>query len=176
MHRQLIGPFLLSFLAACGAVEDSPEPPAETNGQAVEETVDEENDPAVPRNNASTEPASTNGNTTAATATARFADVFDAVFAEAGCGAGYCHGSPMASAEGMYDFLVDQPGAATTTCDATVLVVPGDPEASLLWLRIRPQSMDDGEPCAQKMPGGSTGLSRAKAMLVYDWILDGAQR
>jgi hypothetical protein len=81
----------------------------------------------------------------------------------------------MATAEAMYEFFEREAGGETT-CDTTTLVAPGDPEGSVLWLRVRPESMDDGPPCVAKMPKGSTGLSEEAAMLVYDWILAGAPR
>jgi hypothetical protein len=109
-----------------------------------------------------------------------FDQVYAAVFAsDYGCSGGYCHGSAaggfsVSDEVGTYFALVDQ-YAIAPLCGATKLVVPGDPESSLLWLRLRPAAMDGDDVCAPKMPAGSAGLDADTAQLVYDWILGGAQ-
>jgi len=55
-----------------------------------------------------------------------------------------------------------------------MLVVPGSIEASILWSRVRPASLDPVPACAPKMPQGSMGLSEGEAQLVNDWIAGGA--
>ncbi|MFY0536879.1 hypothetical protein [Nannocystis pusilla] len=64
--------------------------------------------------------------------------------------------------------------AAEAACGLSVRVVPGAPEESALWRRVRPAVLDDGDMCAAKMPLGSMGLAEAEAQLVYDWIAAGA--
>ena len=64
--------------------------------------------------------------------------------------------------------------AMSMACSAAVRVVPGAPEESVLWLRARPAALDEGMPCASKMPEGSEGLSDADGQLLYDWIAGGA--
>ena len=65
--------------------------------------------------------------------------------------------------------------AAQPTCGAAILVVPGSPDESVLWYRTRPMALDEGmEPCALKMPKGSTGLDEADGELLLAWIAGGA--
>ena len=62
--------------------------------------------------------------------------------------------------------------AMTPGCGLTQRVVPGNPEESILWHRIKPKTPGE-TPCLPKMPGPD-GLSEEHAQMVYDWILDGA--
>jgi hypothetical protein len=105
-------------------------------------------------------------------------DIFETIFQNEGCTAGYCHGGAvdammMFDVDSAYDILVGQV-ATSPVCDLTIRVVPGDPESSILWHRVKPQE-DGEEPCAAKMPKNTKGLSEANAQLVYDWIAGGAQ-
>ena len=59
-------------------------------------------------------------------------------------------------------------------CGSDTLVVPFEPESSVLWKRIRPMELDDGQWCGPKMPYGGGGLSISEALVVYDWIAAGA--
>ncbi len=106
-------------------------------------------------------------------------EIFQAAFSETGCVVGYCHG-------GAVDGLVISDPAMSVTamvnvdsvrpaCNLTKLVVPGKPEESLLWMRVRPAALEDGEPCVPKMPKGTDGLNEEKAKLIYDWIAAGAK-
>lgn len=105
--------------------------------------------------------------------------IFEEVFVATGCTAGYCHGGAvdellMSNAETTYA-TVGQPSEFGHCADQ--LVVPGEPENSELWYRIRPAGMNGGKDCeAPKMPRGSDGLSEENAQLVYDWIAAGAKR
>ena len=65
--------------------------------------------------------------------------------------------------------------AKVQACGATQRVVPGKPELSMLWLRVRPSSLDGGKACAPKMPKGGEELSAELAELVKAWIADGAK-
>jgi hypothetical protein len=110
---------------------------------------------------------------------AEFAPVHE-LFVAQGCTAGYCHGANaaglmMTDAATSYANIVDVP-ATMGVCDLTQRVVPGDPEQSILWMRVRPAALDGGMPCAVKMPNDGTdnGLSEADAQIVYDWIANGA--
>ena len=109
-----------------------------------------------------------------------FATVYDALFAGPyNCSSGYCHGSgagglTVTDETGTHFALANQ-NAVNPICGLTKLVVPGDPEQSLLWRRVRPSAEDAGDPCAPpKMPDGSDGVDAATADLVYSWIADGA--
>lgn len=178
MNAKTILLLLTTALTACGDPDIDGLPATggseQTNNTTTEASTATQN---------TTNTGSTNGATTGTTGTTTptetvgFSEVYDRLIAEGGCSAGYCHGSAVASADLMYDFLVDREGSRETTCDATLLVSPGNPDASILWYRVRPASMDDGAPCATKMPSGTeTGLSEGTAMVVHDWILAGAPR
>jgi hypothetical protein len=106
-----------------------------------------------------------------------FADVHQ-LLVDQGCTAGYCHGADangltMTDAPTAYMNLV---GVAATdaVCGLTQRVVPGEPDQSIMWMRVRPAALDGGMPCAQKMPDGSDGLTEADAQIIYDWIAAGA--
>jgi hypothetical protein len=133
-------------------------------------------------NNTSTNNTATNNTATNNTATnnsggPRLADIFDAVFETSGCTAGYCHGGAvdglvMRSVETVHQNTIDVT-SIRPACGKTKIIVPGQPEESLLWLRVRPKSMDT-EDCIEKMPRGTDGLDPETAQLVYDWIAGGA--
>jgi hypothetical protein len=101
------------------------------------------------------------------------------ILMDQGCTAGYCHGGGqgglmMTDAATSYSNLVDA-DATMQLCGLQKRVVPGDPESSIMWMRVRPIAMDGGMPCAAKMPQGSEGLPEAEAQMVFDWIANGAQ-
>jgi hypothetical protein len=106
-----------------------------------------------------------------------FADVHQ-LLVDQGCTAGYCHGADangltMTDAATAYANLV---GVAATdaVCGLTQRVVPGEPDQSIMWMRVRPAALDGGMPCAEKMPDGTDGLTEADAQIIYDWIAAGA--
>ena len=108
-----------------------------------------------------------------------FGEIFSVVFGGTySCGNGYCHGGgtggfQVSDATLTHFNLVNQ-SAVSPVCGLTQLVVPGDPESSILWRSVRPVDLDGGDTCAPKMPQGSDGMAEADAQLVYDWIADGA--
>jgi hypothetical protein len=108
-----------------------------------------------------------------------FTTVFNEVLNPKGCTGGYCHaghagGLLMDSIESAYDNLVNKESSTPTDCEATMRVVPGDPDASMLWIRVRPNADDCLTP-EQKMPAfGEEGLSAEELKLIHDWILTGA--
>ena len=82
------------------------------------------------------------------------------------------HELVMSDEDAAYRALVDVP--AKRCEDDLMRVVPGDPGASLLWLKVAP-----GEPvCGFKMPpdcfGDECGLPADEADLVFAWIAAGA--
>lgn len=109
-----------------------------------------------------------------------FTDVFEQVILANGCNSGYCHGDGFGGLEmtdeaTSYASLVEMQATAPL-CGQSVLVVPGSPDESVLWYRVRPTSLDAGDPCAEssKMPKSSMGVSDDQAKLVADWIAGGA--
>jgi hypothetical protein len=107
-----------------------------------------------------------------------FAEVYESVFMQRGCLSNYCHGAMatelvMSDAAVAYANLVES-AATEASCGVSVRVVPGAPEESVLWRRVRPAALDAGDMCAAKMPLGTMGLEEAEAQLVHDWIAAGA--
>lgn len=106
-----------------------------------------------------------------------FTEVYETVLVPYGCTAGYCHGD---SAGGLtltdeatsYASLVEV--EATAVGCETTRVVPGAPDQSALWQRVRPAALDGGQACGDKMPKNSMGLPDADAALVRAWIEGGA--
>ena len=108
-----------------------------------------------------------------------FATVFNEILEPMGCTAGYCHaghagGMLMNSLEQAYDNIVNVEVTTPTDCDVTMRVVPGDPEASMFWIRVRPVE-DDCLGADQKMPPFTEEtLSQEHLDLIYNWIATGA--
>ena len=107
-----------------------------------------------------------------------FSDIHGQLFGDYSCGNGYCHGGgaggfSISDESGTHFALVNQ-NAITPLCGLTKLVVPGDPESSLLWRRVRPIALDGDDVCAPKMPNGSEGMDAESAQMIYDWIAAGA--
>lgn len=107
-----------------------------------------------------------------------FTEVYETVIVGQGCTAGYCHGGmagglEMTDEATSYANLVEV-DATTAVCGLMQRVVPGAPEQSILWMRVRPAAEDMGMGCAPKMPQGSMGLADAEAQLVEEWIAGGA--
>lgn len=108
-----------------------------------------------------------------------FSEIHATIFAAQGCLSNYCHGGMAHDPELLdeataYANLVGV-AASQASCGMSVRVVPGAPEESVLWLRVRPSALDDGEMCGAKMPLGSPGLGDADARRIYDWIAAGAR-
>jgi hypothetical protein len=107
-----------------------------------------------------------------------FSEIHATIFAAKGCLSTYCHGGMAHDPELLdeataYANLVGV-AASQASCGASVRVVPGAPEESVLWLRVRPAALEDGEACGAKMPLGSSGLEDADARRIYNWIAAGA--
>jgi hypothetical protein len=100
-----------------------------------------------------------------------FTQVEQEVFEPAGCTAGYCHGGGSGDLVWSYEELLAS--AAEPVCGLTERVVPGDPEASILWARVQPMD-PEAEACAERMPKDAPPLDATQAQLVYDWIASGA--
>ena len=124
-----------------------------------------------------------------------FARVITEVMTLGRCGGPFCHSSAAAgfslgSPAEVYAQLIDEPAtgalcrsSAAATADAAadadagddagsdthIRVVPGDPEASLLY-----QKLSGSPPCGDMMPPGQDP-DPEKAQLVYDWIAAGAK-
>lgn len=56
--------------------------------------------------------------------------------------------------------------ASSGTCDGWVRVVPGNPDASLLWRKL----YSDSPPCGDPMPQGTSHLPATDLACVRDWI------
>jgi hypothetical protein len=161
------------------AVEDTPggDPPS-ADAEALDTAVDDVAGGDPPAADAEGQDAGPTEDVTASDPVS-FATVFNEVLEPMGCTAGYCHaghagGMLMDSLESAYDNLVNVEASTPTDCDATMRVVPGDPDASMLWIRVRPQA-DDCLDADQKMPlFGVEALTDEQLDLIHDWILTGA--
>jgi hypothetical protein len=89
-----------------------------------------------------------------------------------------CHGRGiagvnMASKQGAYDSLINQPSSPPPTGKCMMLgkqrVVPKEPENSLMYLKL-----DSTAPCGQQMPPGGQ-LSQKARDRIRDWIAMGAK-
>jgi hypothetical protein len=107
-----------------------------------------------------------------------FKQVYKQVIEARGCTTNFCHGSPgaplaMHTEQAAWDDLVGAP--STEDWCIAMRVVPGKPEESMLWQKVRPVALDgEGPWCGPKMPLGTQGLSEADAELIRLWITSGA--
>ncbi|APR77285.1 Hypothetical protein A7982_02632 [Minicystis rosea] len=101
-----------------------------------------------------------------------FAEIYAKVFTAGSCTSDYCHAGSSLN-------LVDQEKARATLvgiasqgegCDEMARVVPGDPEHSLLYLKV---SMTT-PPCGARMPIAGAHLDAAQIALLRAWIEAGA--
>jgi predicted CxxxxCH...CXXCH cytochrome family protein len=121
-----------------------------------------------------------------------FTQVYTTVIARK-CSSQYCHsngvnirysGLDMSSQVVAYWGLVDQPLAGPSCAQMGTRVIPFDPEASVMYLKVS-QTMP---PCGSQMPADPTtlltkgsavfvgpALSSDEQQLIYNWIKDGAQ-
>jgi len=92
------------------------------------------------------------------------------------CSSGFCHGADAggftfkndSTAQDLHDQTVNVVGTGDSPCkDLSIKrVQPGDPDRSLLMMKLRP-----GPPCGTHMPlGGAPPLGDADLKLVSDWI------
>ena len=106
-----------------------------------------------------------------------FTDVYDDVVMVYGCAAPLCHGKKggglayFVDPDLAYDLMVNK-ASKLDECQFLPLVLPGQPEKSVLYHKVKV-----GAPtCGDKMPSGTTGLPEAAAQLIYDWIKSGAPK
>lgn len=185
LQTKLISFAICLMALGCGPMESSPSPDdqedagsdaRDTGGERAEDAGDDDVE-TDEHDMADGADAETNGEDAGGGPT--LDDIFQEVFVAQGCTAGYCHGGAvdellMSNNETTYA-TVGQPSEFGHCADQ--LVVPGEPENSEIWYRVRPDGMHGGKDCeAPKMPKGSDGLSEETAQLVYDWIAAGAKR
>ena len=181
---------LALLLAACGAtIEDGSDPngpddpaaqrAANDNGAPGDEDPNNaaqagNNDVVVSPNNAAPGNNAAPNNNLSPDAVS-LASFYDAFFPASGCTSGYCHGAfGLSSSADVYAAFVNVE-AAEPTCGRTHYVVPGDPEQSILWLKIRDTEDEDIECGVTKMPKErSEPLDPELVGMIYDWIATGA--
>ncbi|APR78279.1 Hypothetical protein A7982_03626 [Minicystis rosea] len=101
-----------------------------------------------------------------------FADVFEKVFKPANCTNGSCHygaGFSLTSKENAIAALVGT-AASGPGCPDIDRVTPGDPEHSLLYLKVSMAT----PPCGNRMPPSDTHLDASQIELIRAWIEAGA--
>jgi len=114
------------------------------------------------------------------TGASTYSAIFHELLCTHGCSAPYCHGSRASSGGlsfetlplGHASLLQSEPDPSSL-CATRRRVVPGDPEASLLYLKI---SGEAG--CGQPMPPPDAGwpaLDEADRQRIADWIRAGAR-
>ena len=84
-----------------------------------------------------------------------------------------CHG-PDEEERGA-DLRLDTQDGSRHDMGGYSAVVPGDPDSSILYQRVKPLSEGGTTDCGNKMPQGSEGLSAEQAELVRAWIAGGAK-
>ena len=121
-----------------------------------------------------------------------FTEVYAKVI-QPSCTSDYCHYSgvgyrysalDMSSQVTAYWSLVDQLAAGASCSDMGTRVVPGQPESSLLYLKVS----EPMPPCGSQMPANpttltvtgtsvfsGTAISADQQKIIYNWILEGAQ-
>ena len=84
-----------------------------------------------------------------------------------------CHSAN--AAQGQLDLQTDLHnavvGVASSADPTWSLVVPGDPQGSLLFLKVTAQTPPG---TGSDMPPGSGGVPEEAAQIIEDWIADGA--
>ena len=110
-----------------------------------------------------------------------FTNVYNALFSVAGIGGCYgCHGglanpalngnfAMLSDQATTYKALVSAMSSEASVCKAMTRVTPGDPMASLLYLKLSGM-----QPCGMPMPPG-TPLSADVVSLIKAWITAGAK-
>lgn len=167
-------------IALAGALACTPSDGNNTESETAEGTTHGGTTAGGSSGQAETGTPTSGGSSGAETGTAgpSFTEVYETVIVGQGCTAGYCHGGMAGGLEltdeaTSYANLVEVE-ATMAACGLTQRVVPGAPEQSILWMRVRPAAEDMGMACAPKMPQGSMGLAEADATLVKEWIAGGA--
>jgi hypothetical protein len=108
-------------------------------------------------------------------------DTFEAierrVFARHACTTLGCHGSTPAAAglvltgTDVYAHLVS---VASATDGDILRVAPGDPDRSMLWLKLAARTIDLPNVPGSEMPIGDPAVGEAELEAIRQWILAGA--
>lgn len=92
-----------------------------------------------------------------------------------------CHATDIGVSQGLLDMstqstayanLVSVPAAGERCAGLGTRVVPGEPDSSIMYLKI---STDDPSPCGEKMPYRRPSLTQDQADLIEHWIEAGAK-
>ncbi|MCO4762111.1 MAG: hypothetical protein KC502_11440 [Myxococcales bacterium] len=106
-----------------------------------------------------------------------FKKVYSEVLLKFGCTSSLCHGvksgelAYFVDSKSAYALIVNK-ASKVESCQFLPLVLPGKPETSVLYTKIKAGVTT----CGNKMPVGSQGLPESAAKLVYDWIAAGAPK
>lgn len=109
-----------------------------------------------------------------------FSEIYDTILStqtESRCN--FCHSMPASQvSNGMFHTGKDQAEtyasimdrvSTSAACSGRSVIVPGDPEQSLLYLKI-----SGPPPCGNRMPLGGKALSAAQVQMIRSWIAAGA--
>jgi hypothetical protein len=101
-----------------------------------------------------------------------FASVFNDVLMPHGCVSSYCHDLVVGTLGAMGDAYAHLVNVASTGegCGGMKLVAPGDPEHSLLYLKVSLAT----PPCGVRMPDAASPLDGAEVDAIRAWIEGGA--
>ncbi|HUS65910.1 MAG TPA: hypothetical protein VMZ28_15265 [Kofleriaceae bacterium] len=83
------------------------------------------------------------------------------------CGGSACHGAdgPAAGLDLATPGVAARLSGTASSCGEMLLVAPGDPDASLLYVKLEPEP-----PCGSQMPLGGEPLDEVALGCVRDWI------
>lgn len=123
--------------------------------------------------NTGTNTGTSTGTTTATVTGPTFKEVYEGILVPRTCTSAYCHGSygggalndMHATYVGITNLVADGPG-----CGNTKVVVPGDADHSMLYLKVALPV----PPCGKRMPADALALTTPEIELIRDWINAGA--
>lgn len=180
---------VLALLVVCSACAGSDSTDGEPSGPRASDASSAASAKAADAGNASTARATDAGSassdkpsgTVDSGAVATFSAIYPLLFpamTPARCNS--CHGMPASQVsngklhmgttqDAAYAALIDQ-ASVSMDCAGMVLVKPGQPEASLLYLKGL-----DPPPCGSRMPLGGARLTAAQNEMIRSWIAAGAK-
>jgi hypothetical protein len=111
---------------------------------------------------------------------ATFTEIYDSILStQTDSRCNFCHSMPASQvSNGMFHTGKDKTEtyasildriSTSEACSGRSVIVPGDPEQSLLYLKIA-----GAPPCGNRMPLGGKALSATQVQMIRSWIAAGA--